>query len=124
MSIAMIRRGEAHGTRINHQKQNNQRELDVHSQCKCRWQDVLFASLYWREAPIRDCLYKKQLGRFVLKFNILGKKIFAQIEGDCSTDRLCGGSHGTKLQQLNVVPGIHLNRDSDPGIAKQLFLPR
>jgi hypothetical protein len=46
------------------------------------------------------------------------QKISAKIEGNCSTDRLCGGSHGTKLQRLNVIPGIHLNRDSDPGHRK------
>jgi hypothetical protein len=33
-----------------------------------------FTSRYRREAPIGDCLYKKQLGQFGLKFNILGKK--------------------------------------------------
>jgi hypothetical protein len=41
MSIAIIHRGGAHGTGINHQKQNNQRELDVHAQCERRRQDVL-----------------------------------------------------------------------------------
>jgi hypothetical protein len=40
----MIRRGGAHGTRINHQKRNNQRELDVHGQCECRPQDVFSLS--------------------------------------------------------------------------------
>jgi hypothetical protein len=30
MFIAMIRRGGAHDTRVNHQKRNNQRELDIH----------------------------------------------------------------------------------------------
>jgi hypothetical protein len=44
MSIAMIRRGGAHGTRINHQKRNNQRELDAHGQYKCRRQEVLSLS--------------------------------------------------------------------------------
>jgi hypothetical protein len=33
-----------------------------------------FTSRYQRHAPIGDCLSKKQLGRFGLKFNILGKK--------------------------------------------------
>jgi hypothetical protein len=40
MSIATIGRGGVYGTRINHQKQNNQRELDVHGQCEYRRQDV------------------------------------------------------------------------------------
>jgi hypothetical protein len=41
MSIAMIRLGGAHSTRINHQKLNNQRELDADSQSECRWHDIL-----------------------------------------------------------------------------------
>jgi hypothetical protein len=41
MSITMIRRGGAHGTRINHEKRNEQRELDVHGQRECRRQDGL-----------------------------------------------------------------------------------
>jgi hypothetical protein len=50
MFIAMIRRGRAHGTRINHEKRNNQRELDVRGQCECRRQDVLFLEdLEWLE---------------------------------------------------------------------------
>jgi hypothetical protein len=55
MSIAMIRRGGAHGTRI------NQRELDVHGQCECRRQDVL---LFHGNEPsnhflrdLRECLH-------------------------------------------------------------------
>jgi hypothetical protein len=74
MSIAMIHRDGAFGTRINHQKRNNERELDVHGQCECRRQDVLFTSCYRRKAPMGDCLYKKQFGLFGIKFNILGKK--------------------------------------------------
>jgi hypothetical protein len=46
MSIAMIRRDGVHGARINHQKRNNQRELDVHGQFECRRQDVLFSQSY------------------------------------------------------------------------------
>jgi hypothetical protein len=43
--IAMIPRGGADGTRMNHEKQKTQRQLDVHGQRECRWQDDLFFSV-------------------------------------------------------------------------------
>jgi hypothetical protein len=57
----MIRRGGAHSTRINHHKRNNQRELDVHGQCECRWQDVLSQSMILAEQGMIDLLRSHRL---------------------------------------------------------------
>jgi hypothetical protein len=62
MSIAMNHRGGAHGTRINHLKRNNQRELDVHGQCECRRHKVLSSvlcdidnTIYLPHPAVRNC---------------------------------------------------------------------
>jgi hypothetical protein len=70
MSIAIIRRGGAHNTRINHEKRHNQRELDVHGQWKCRRQDILFTTPYRHFAPIGGDLEKNWLDLFSLFVNI------------------------------------------------------
>jgi hypothetical protein len=52
----MIRRDAAHGMSTNHYKRNNQRELDVHGQCKCRRHDVLLnkRSIGWENTKGRE----------------------------------------------------------------------
>jgi hypothetical protein len=62
MSIVMIRRGGAYGTKINHEKRNNQRDLDVHGRCECRQQGILSMTIreissqhYWPPTAIFCC---------------------------------------------------------------------
>jgi hypothetical protein len=64
MSIAMIRRGGAHGTRINHQKRDNQQELDVQGQSECRRQNVLsdiVPNVYFQDRAIVNKRDEKSL---------------------------------------------------------------